>query len=99
MLATFETLSTSFHVSTQIQVSIQIYVSIQIHVSTRIHVSTQIHVAVYPLAAFWALLNNFLEMKSDGFKLCRVNQRPFSQSTSNIGAWQTAFEVLGVVGE
>jgi len=53
--------------------------------------------AAYPLAAFWALLNNMIEIRSDAFKLCRLHQRPFFESASSIGAWQAAFEVMGVV--
>ncbi|XP_076045880.1 anoctamin-10-like isoform X2 [Oratosquilla oratoria] len=53
--------------------------------------------SVYPMAAFWAVLNNILELKTDAFKLCRVLQRPKVKQVNNIGAWQTAFEILGVV--
>ena len=44
--------------------------------------------SVFPAAAFWALLNNVTEIRSDAFKMCRIYQRPFSQPASNIGAWQ-----------
>ena len=44
--------------------------------------------SVFPLAAVWALINNITEIRSDGFKMCRVFQRPFSESAANIGAWQ-----------
>ncbi|XP_052816111.1 anoctamin-10-like isoform X1 [Mya arenaria] len=53
--------------------------------------------SVFPLAAVWALLNNFTEIRSDAFKMCRVFQRPFAESASNIGAWQIAFEVVSVM--
>ncbi|XP_076358158.1 anoctamin-10-like [Tachypleus tridentatus] len=53
--------------------------------------------SVYPLAAFWALLNNILEMKTDAFKLCKVYQRPIARPARGIGAWQKAFEVIGAV--
>ncbi|XP_014666247.1 PREDICTED: anoctamin-10-like [Priapulus caudatus] len=53
--------------------------------------------SAYPLAAFWALLNNVLEVRTDAFKLCRVFQRPFSHLAASVGAWQVAFEVMGVI--
>ncbi|XP_069112158.1 anoctamin-10-like isoform X1 [Argopecten irradians] len=53
--------------------------------------------SAFPLAAFWALLNNVTEIRSDAFKMCRVFQRPFAESASNIGAWQVAFEVISII--
>lgn len=47
--------------------------------------------SVYPIAAFWALLNNVLEIKSDAFKLCMVYQRPMSRRVKDIGAWQVSY--------
>ena len=51
--------------------------------------------SVFPAAAFWALLNNVTEIRSDAFKMCRIYQRPFSQPASNIGAWQVNYVFLG----
>lgn len=53
--------------------------------------------SVYPMAAFWAVLNNVLELKTDAFKLCRVFQRPKVKRVGSIGVWQGAFELLGAV--
>lgn len=53
--------------------------------------------SVYPMAAFWAVLNNILELKTDAFKLCRVFRRPRVKKVSSIGVWQGAFELLGAV--
>ncbi|CAL1532334.1 unnamed protein product [Lymnaea stagnalis] len=53
--------------------------------------------SAFPLAALWALINNFIEIRTDAFKLCRIFQRPFAQSASSIGAWQPAFEVIGLI--
>lgn len=44
--------------------------------------------SVYPIAAFWAVLNNVLEIRADAFKLCKVYQRPMSRRVKDIGAWQ-----------
>lgn len=52
--------------------------------------------AAYPLAAFWALLNNLIEIRSDAFKLCRLHQRPFFESASSIGAWQVRFQLSSI---
>jgi len=51
--------------------------------------------SVYPMAAFWALLNNVLELKTDAFKICQVYQRPPSARAANIGVWQGCFELVG----
>ena len=40
------------------------------------------------MAAFWALLNNVIEIRTDAFKMCRIYQRPFAQPANSIGAWQ-----------
>ena len=53
--------------------------------------------SVYPLAALWAVVNNVIEIRSDAFKLCMVNQRPFCKKVKDIGAWQKAFEVMGAL--
>ncbi|XP_046394474.1 anoctamin-10 [Ischnura elegans] len=51
--------------------------------------------SAYPAAAFWAVLNNFLEIRTDAFKLCRVMQRPLAKRVKDTGAWQRAFEAMG----
>ena len=40
-----------------------------------------------------------LVSRGDAFKLCYIHQRPFAQSVANIGSWQTAMEVMGVIGQ
>lgn len=44
--------------------------------------------SVYPIAAFWAVFNNILEIRADAFKLCMVYQRPMGKKVKDIGAWQ-----------
>lgn len=44
--------------------------------------------SLFPLAAFFSLLNNLLEIRTDAFKLCMIYQRPFSQRVKDIGQWQ-----------
>jgi hypothetical protein len=43
---------------------------------------------LFPLAAFFSLLNNLIEIRTDAFKLCMIYQRPFSQRVKDIGHWQ-----------
>ena len=43
---------------------------------------------LFPLAAFFSLLNNIIEICADAFKLCMIYQRPFSQRVKDIGHWQ-----------
>lgn len=44
--------------------------------------------SVYPVAAFWALLNNLVELRADAFKMCKLFRRPFMRKVKDIGAWQ-----------
>lgn len=53
--------------------------------------------SAFPLAALCALVNNLVEMRSDAFKLCYIFQRPFGERVPNIGTWQNAMEVMGLI--
>ncbi|CAB3988342.1 anoctamin-8-like isoform X1 [Paramuricea clavata] len=53
--------------------------------------------AAFPLAGLCALLNNVVEIRSDAFKLCTNLQRPFGVRVENIGTWQDAMELMGVI--
>ncbi|XP_053209059.1 anoctamin-8-like [Panonychus citri] len=49
----------------------------------------------FPLAAFCALINNLIEIRSDAFKLCVTYQRPFSiQGNRNLLIWQKAINIM-----
>jgi hypothetical protein len=48
---------------------------------------------LFPLAAFFSLLNNLLEIRTDAFKLCMIYQRPFSQRVKDIGHWQVKIDL------
>ncbi|EPB69470.1 hypothetical protein ANCCEY_11443 [Ancylostoma ceylanicum] len=52
----------------------------------------------FPLAALCAVVNNVVEIRVDAFKLCNTVQRPFGRQVKDIGAWQKAMELLGMVG-
>ncbi|CAF2667701.1 unnamed protein product [Rotaria sp. Silwood2] len=47
---------------------------------------------LFPLAAFFSLLSNIVEIRADAFKLCMICQRPFSQRVKDIGHWQKIME-------
>ncbi|XP_067931907.1 anoctamin-8-like [Watersipora subatra] len=51
---------------------------------------------VFPLAGFFALLNNVVEIRSDAFKICMSFQRPFGERARDIGAWKTVLEVMSL---
>ncbi|XP_065353093.1 anoctamin-10 isoform X3 [Cloeon dipterum] len=53
--------------------------------------------SVYPAAALCAVINNVLEVRADAFKLCRVTRRPIPKRVKDVGAWQRAFEAVGVI--
>lgn len=46
-----------------------------------------IFVAAFPLAPFFALLNNILEMRLDAKKLLAFHRRPVTQRVRDIGVW------------
>ncbi|KAG1709819.1 Anoctamin-8 [Nymphon striatum] len=48
-------------------------------------------------AGLCALLNNIIEIRSDAFKLCMIHQRPFGERVENIGTWQDAMEMMGII--
>ena len=53
--------------------------------------------AIFPTAAFWALVNNMIEIRTDAFKLCRTLRRPFAQPTASIGVWLVTFLCYPVI--
>jgi anoctamin-1 len=54
-----------------------------------------IFVAAFPLAPFFALLNNIFEMRLDAKKFLRFYRRPVPKRVKNIGVW---FHILGILG-
>lgn len=53
--------------------------------------------SISPLAAVFALVNNFIEIRIDAYKLCCAFKRPFAKRAKNTGAWLLAFETLLVM--
>ncbi|XP_052128356.1 anoctamin-1 [Frankliniella occidentalis] len=54
-----------------------------------------IFVAAFPLAPFFALLNNVLEMRFDAKKLLTFHRRPVSQRVRDIGVWYRILDSIG----
>ncbi|KAJ3187069.1 hypothetical protein HDU85_007107 [Gaertneriomyces sp. JEL0708] len=48
----------------------------------------------WPLAPLACLLNNFLELRADAFKICRATRRPVPQRADNIGPWFNIMKVM-----
>eukprot|EP00742_Colponemidia_sp_Colp-10_P009234 GILJ01010054.1.p1 GENE.GILJ01010054.1~~GILJ01010054.1.p1 ORF type:complete len:1338 (-),score=194.37 GILJ01010054.1:108-3893(-) len=51
----------------------------------------------WPLAAICALANNVIEIRSDGFKLCKIFQRISCVDSPGIGFWATVLETVSVL--
>ncbi|EDV98603.1 anoctamin-1 isoform X2 [Drosophila grimshawi] len=54
-----------------------------------------IFVAAFPLAPFFALLNNILEMRLDAKKLLTHHKRAVSQRVRDIGVWYRILDCIG----
>ncbi|VDO69994.1 unnamed protein product [Schistosoma mattheei] len=53
-----------------------------------------IFVAAFPLAPFFALLNNWIEIRLDAKKLVCETRRPLAERAQNIGVWFRILEFL-----
>ena len=49
----------------------------------------------FPLAPVAGLISAIVEARIDGYKLCKLTQRPFPRFADNIGAWQFGLEFMG----
>lgn len=54
-----------------------------------------IFVAAFPLAPFFALINNILEMRFDAKKLLEFHRRPVTQRVRDIGVWYRILDSIG----
>lgn len=57
---------------------------------------TALFAAVFPLGPFLAYVNACIEIRSDAFKLVKVNQRPLYRGAADIGTWFSIFSLLAV---
>ena len=51
-------------------------------------------VAAFPLAPFFALLNNIAEIRIDAFKMVAQARRPLAERGEDIGAWFGVLRIL-----
>lgn len=51
-------------------------------------------VAAFPLAPFFALLNNIAEIRIDAFKMVAQARRPLAERAQDIGAWFGVLRML-----
>lgn len=56
-----------------------------------------IFIVALPASCLVALINNFVELKIDGWKLCHVYQRPIPRSAEDIGNWQAVMSIICIV--
>jgi len=50
----------------------------------------------FPMGAVLATMNNMIELRSDGYKLCKFHRRPEYKCAQDIGSWQYIVEVMSV---
>merc|ERR1712070_75779 len=53
-------------------------------------------VASFPLAPLMALVNNYVEIRIDGWKLCQNSRRPIPSGAEDIGTWQAILEIMSI---
>lgn len=51
-------------------------------------------VAAFPLAPFFALLNNIIEIRLDAYKYVTALRRPLAQRAQDIGAWANILQTV-----
>ena len=52
---------------------------------------------VLPITPLIVLINHLLNMRLDGFKICRGRRRPLSQKTGGIGVWNHVLHIVTVI--
>jgi hypothetical protein len=56
-----------------------------------------IFIVALPISCFVALINNYIELKVDGWKLLNVFQRPLPKIAEDIGTWQAVFSLVALI--
>jgi len=54
-------------------------------------------VAAFPLAPLLALVNNWIELRVDGWKLVQMHRRPFAVGAEDIGTWFSFLEIMSTL--
>jgi hypothetical protein len=58
---------------------------------------TTMFIAAYPLATCMAFVSNYVELRTDAWKLCQLSRRPEPRSCEDIGTWYAILEVISNV--
>ncbi|WVR03117.1 hypothetical protein IAU60_000107 [Kwoniella sp. DSM 27419] len=53
---------------------------------------------VWPLAPVFALINNYVELRSDALKICKHVRRPVGDRVETIGSWLETLSVIAWIG-
>ena len=51
-------------------------------------------VAAFPLAPFFALVNNMIEIRIDAYKYIATKRRPLAERAQDIGAWLSIMQAI-----
>jgi len=54
-------------------------------------------VVAFPLAPLFAAVSNFIELRTDAFKLCNNVRRPWPTGAANIGTWSAVLDFMSHV--
>jgi anoctamin-10/anoctamin-7 len=54
-------------------------------------------VVALPIATAGAFINNYVEIRTDGFKLLRGVQRPLPNGAEDIGTWMSIFSIMSTI--
>jgi len=55
---------------------------------------TTMFICSFPLAATMAFVSNYVEMRVDSWKLCRIMRRPDPKNAEDIGSWYPVLEII-----
>ena len=58
---------------------------------------TTMFVAAFPLASLMSYVNNYVELRVDGWKLCELCRRPQPRSCEDIGTWYTILDIIATI--
>ena len=58
---------------------------------------TTMFVAAFPLALVLSFVNNYVEIRVDGWKLCEMCRRPEPRSCEDIGTWYSILEAISII--
>jgi hypothetical protein len=58
---------------------------------------TTMFVTAFPLATLLALINNYVEIRVNAWRLCQTFRRPKPGSAEDIGTWYEVLQIISVV--